>query len=96
MIEKIFGVLDKLPPLKKEKNPNVAAMIGFFFGGIGLLLYGFSFIDLLIGISITLVAWLSFQNIDPLLGYFGGMIIAGLYGYFRALGSNRRLREQAS
>jgi hypothetical protein len=91
MIDKILGVLDKLPPLKKEKNPNVAAIIGFFLGGIGLLIYGFSFIDLLIGIAITIVAWLSFQNIDPLLGYFSGMIIAGLYGYFRALNSNRRL-----
>lgn len=92
MIEKIFAVLDKLPPLKKEKNPNLAAIIGFLFGGIGLLIYGFSFIDMLIGISITILVWLSFQGIDPLLGYFGGMIVAGLYGYFRALSSNRNLR----
>lgn len=91
MIDKIFTVLEKLPPLKKEKNPNLAAIIGFLFGGIGLLFYGFSFIDLLIGISITLLLWLSFQGIDPLLGYFGGMIVAGLYGYFRALSSNRNL-----
>lgn len=91
MIEKIFAVLDKLPPLNKEKNPNLAAIIGFFFGGIGLLVYGFSFTDMLIGISITILVWLSFQGIDPLLGYFGGMIVAGLYGYFRALSSNRNL-----
>ena len=91
MINKIIEVLDKLQPLKKEKKPNVAAIIGFFFGGIGLLFYGFSFIDLIIGMSITIVAWLSFKNIDPFLGYFGGMLIAGLYGYFRALSSNRRI-----
>jgi hypothetical protein len=91
MINKILEILDKLPPLRKEKNPNVAAIIGGLFGGIGLLFYGFSFIDLLIGISIPNLAWLSFRNIDPLLGYFGGMLIAGLYGYFRALSSNRRI-----
>jgi len=91
MINKILEILDKLPPLRKEKNPNVAAIIGFLLGGIGLLFYGFSFIDLIIGMSIAIVAWLSFKNIDPLLGYFGGMLIAGLYGYFRALSSNRRI-----
>jgi len=94
MIDKIFSILNKLPPLKKEKRPNIAAIIGFFFGGIGLLLYGFSFIDMLIGISITILVWLSFKGIDPLLGYFGGMILAGLYGYFRALGSNKKLRDE--
>ncbi|MFT6895855.1 MAG: hypothetical protein ACJA13_000252 [Paraglaciecola sp.] len=41
VIEKIFSILNKLPPVKKEKNPNLAALIGFLFGGIGLLVYGF-------------------------------------------------------
>lgn len=91
MLDKIFETLDRLPPLKNKKNPNIAAMLGFFLGGIGLLLYGFSFIDLLIGMSITLLVWLGFKGVDPMLAYFGGMLIAGLYGYFRTLSSNRRI-----
>lgn len=91
MINKILEILDILPPLRKEKNPNAAAIIGFLFGGIGLLFYGYSFIDLIIGLSIAIVSWLSFNTIDPLLGYFGGMLIAGLYGYFRVLSSNMRV-----
>lgn len=94
MIDKIFSVLDRLPPLKKEKDPNIAAAVGLFFGVIGLLIYGFVFIDMLIGISITILVWLSLKNIDPFLGFFGGNILAGLYGYFRVIGSNKKHRGE--
>ena len=91
MIDAIFSVLDKLPPLRKEKNPNLAAAIGFMFGGIGLLFYGFAFIDMLFALGLFVLLFVVLQGIDPSIGFLVGAIISGLYGYFRALSSNKKL-----
>ncbi|MFC1824447.1 hypothetical protein ACFL9T_17190 [Thermodesulfobacteriota bacterium] len=91
MIDKVFSLIGQLPPLRKVKNPNIAAALAFFFGFIGMLLYGMSFIDIIIGISIAILAGLALGFVDPVLGYLTGMIVAAIYSYFRVLTSNRKL-----
>jgi len=35
----IKRLFEKLPPITEKKNPLIAGILGFFFGGIGLGLY---------------------------------------------------------
>ncbi|MDH5180946.1 MAG: hypothetical protein OEZ39_15635 [Gammaproteobacteria bacterium] len=91
MIDKVFSLIGQLPPLSNEKNPNIAAALAFFFGFIGMIIYGMSFIDIIIGISIAILAGLSLGPVDPILGYLAGMLVAAIYSYFRVLTSNRKL-----
>jgi uncharacterized membrane-anchored protein YitT (DUF2179 family) len=35
----LIGLMDNLPALQSEKNPVLAGLIGFLFGGIGLGIY---------------------------------------------------------
>ena len=93
-----FEFMDRLPPLKKEKNPGLASVLGFFFGGIGLGLYFLSFIDFLIPIGITILATILLSVVNTELGFIGvlgGAIVASLWGYFRVLNSNERLEKAA-
>lgn len=84
MLDVIYKAFDKLPPLSTERNPNVACLVGFLFGGIGIGIYFRSFVDfvLLLGTVIALTVTLGE------IGYLGGMVVAALYGYFRVLSSN--------
>lgn len=88
MIEQMEALFKKLGPLKAEKSPAVAAVWGFFLGGIGLGIYLLSFIDfiipILVGFFIIYVAG------DP--GWFVGALVASAYGYFRVSASNEMLR----
>jgi hypothetical protein len=79
--------LDKLPPLKRKTNANLACLIGLLAGGIGLALYFRTFVDLVIPVAISLVIVLAFADV----GMIGGAIIAALYGYARSHTSNERL-----
>ncbi len=84
-----------LPPLRKERNPVKAAIIGFLFGGIGLGLYFKSMIDFLIpvgfAIATTAVAAMSAGPTPGTAGFLGGCMIAARWGYYRARQSNARL-----
>ncbi|MDM3858530.1 MAG: hypothetical protein PT118_01520 [Aphanizomenon gracile PMC644.10] len=87
MLEPIQKLMNSLPPLHAKKEPTVALIVGILFGGIGLGIYFRSFVDfvLLFGIAIAI----TFAFGDP--GIVAGVILAGLYGYFRAVESNKRV-----
>ncbi len=87
MLEVIEKLMDALPSLKSEKKPTLSLVIGLLFGGIGLGIYFRSFVDfiLLLGILIAL----TYSVGDA--GVVAGAIVAGLYGYFRAVNSNKKL-----
>jgi hypothetical protein len=57
------------------------------FGGIGLGLYFVSIVDFVIPIGLAIVGTVILGPI----GYLGGAIVAGLWGFFRATDSNERL-----
>jgi predicted permease len=86
-MEIIDNLMARLPVLKGKKNPSLACIIGFLAGALGLAIYFRSIIDLffLLAVSITLSTMFGFY------GYFGGAVLAALYGYFRAQESNQRL-----
>jgi hypothetical protein len=94
VFDKLFSLIEKLQPLRKKKNPNVAAGLAFFFGIIGMLIYGMSFIDIVFGIAFVLVATLTLGQVDPVLGFLVGMLVGAIYSYFRVLSSNRNLNKE--
>ncbi len=80
---------NSMPVLGARKSPEISAILGFVLGGIGLGIYHRSVIDLLLPIFLVLL-------LSPLhlFGLFGGMVFAGVYGYFRAANSNHRRGEK--
>lgn len=91
MFDQLVKALAKLPALERERRPNVAAAIGFFFGGIGLGIYFRSFIDFVLPIAITILLIVGSNQLGTglaSLGWLAGAIIASLYGYYRAQQSN--------
>jgi hypothetical protein len=78
-----------LPILKGDKNPGMAAVIGFVTGGIGLSIYLRSFIDALVPIVLYVAVFIAYEQaaaFGPLLG----AIVSGVYGYARVQNSNTR------
>jgi hypothetical protein len=92
MFELLVKGLGKLPVLKRDRSPNVAAAVGFLLGGVGLGIYFRSFIDFLVPLAIVIGLAATSSVIAGLasLGWLAGAVIAGLYGYFRAQQSNER------
>ncbi len=93
------AMLDKhLPPLGRPKHPGLAALLGALTGGIGLAIYFRSVRDLFpveVAGGLILVASLVAGR-DPLrdpllLASLLAPVVGGLYGYWRAQSSNRRL-----
>lgn len=84
----IFKLLDKIEPLKKKKNPSIALIVGFIFGGVGLCIYFRTVIDILITVSISVLLAVTLN--------FGGVLlgatVSGLWGYFRVIASNEKFR----
>jgi hypothetical protein len=84
------------PPLRRT-NPQLAAAIGFLFGGIGLAIYFRSFVDFVVPIGIAIIAQLVVTKLvgaDVVLGWLAGAIIASIYGLSRSVDSNNRLEQQ--
>lgn len=86
----LLELLDRLPPLKIRVSPNRALVIGLLTGCIGLPIYFRSQTDFFILILVQIL-------IVALAGTFtlpGAIAICisyqGLYGYLRAVISNRR------
>jgi hypothetical protein len=90
----MFPLLGKLPVLTAKKSPVGALLIGCVFGCIGLAIYFRSLIDF--------VAPLVFVFLGAMLhnltgyGWVIGALLAGAYGFCRALESNDRLSAAAS
>jgi hypothetical protein len=97
MMEWINQLLDKLPPLRATKNPGLAALLGLLLGGIGLGLYFWSFVDFLVPLVIVVGLSLVFGQTNVAgIGWLGGAIIAGGWGYLRAQNSNARLHPAST
>jgi hypothetical protein len=81
-----------LPPVKKERSPVKAAIIGVLFGGLGLGLYFKSVIDFLIPmlLYIASMAVLTVNTTGSAVGVLGAATVAGRWGYYRARQSNAR------
>jgi hypothetical protein len=88
-----------LPPLAKPKSPGLAALIGVLTGGIGLAVYFRSIRDLFpveVAVGISVIGSLAF-GVNPLrVGQIVAPVAGGLYGYWRAQSSNRRLAIPAA
>src|SRR5208283_1039913 len=85
---------DRMRPLKKERSPVKAAIIGFIFGPIGVGLYFKSVIDFLIPelfYIATLTVLVATHKTVHGAGIIGVLTIAGRWGYYRARQSNERL-----
>jgi hypothetical protein len=79
----IHALLADLPPIREKKNPLVAGVLGFLFGGIGLGLYFGSWKDFLYPI-LTL---LGLAIVLPGIGIVVGVLLTTIWGIVRAANS---------
>jgi hypothetical protein len=91
LFDPVWSFLYKLPPLGRRTRPWLAAVIGFAFGGIGLVFYFRKLADILVLATFVIAAGAIGAVVD-----FGGWwwVLAGVasfYGFLRAESSNRRL-----
>lgn len=87
MLDIIHEILDGMKPLKSEKDPTIACVVGFLFGSLGLGIYFQSFIDFVMPLFFLIVANLMIGE----LGLFTVWILTAVYGYHRAISSNAKL-----
>lgn len=89
-LDKSLGIIDNLKPLKAKKSPVIAAVSGFFCGGIGLGIYFQSWLDFFVPIAIWIVVAViaipTAEALDVL-----ACIFCCFYGYRRAVTSNAKL-----
>lgn len=90
MAQVLIAMMDRLPVLFRVRNPGVAGLLGFCFGGIGLAIYFRSLVDLIIPVLLAILFAILFKNLAAA-GWLAGAVVAGLYGISRAVSSNRRL-----
>jgi hypothetical protein len=85
--------MTKFPPLRKHRQPGLAALIGAVTGGIGLAIYFNSLRDLLpveAAGGLVLLGSLT-AGVEPFqVAPFVVPAVGGLYGFLRARSSNRR------
>ena len=88
-----MGPLSRLPPLSRRRNPALALVLGFLFGGIGLGIYFWSWRDLLVALVIgAIVALIGLAvGFEPLPSSILAGGVVGVYGRLRAIDSNERL-----
>jgi hypothetical protein len=89
----IESALRALPVLRKTKNPTMALIIGFLFGGLGLAIYFRKVIDLFIPIFAVILLEIFHSQFrgQGELYILGGAVVAAAYGYMRATSSNQAL-----
>ena len=89
------GLLEILPPLRKPKRPNLAALFGMVGGATALGIYLWSFVDFIVGVIITCACLMIVMQQPELGAVLGAFVwgISGLWGYLRVMDSNRRLLE---
>ncbi len=85
----VARLIERLPPLKRRREPSVAAVWGFLFGGIGLGIYFRSWIDFFFPVVIWLCLSIVALPTGEILLLLAPVFCA-IYGYFRAETSNRR------
>jgi hypothetical protein len=82
MLATIENVMRHLPPPRKERNANVACLIGFMLGSIGLAIYLRTVIDCVVPIAIYLALFIVTQGATEVSWLVSSVIVA-IYGYFR-------------
>ncbi|MGA3237423.1 MAG: hypothetical protein ABSG03_14060 [Bryobacteraceae bacterium] len=80
----IKALLEDLPPLRKKKNPLIAALAGFFLGGVGLGLYLQSWKDCVYPILVFILLSIIFPGV----GTIAALFFAAIWGFARASGSS--------
>ena len=85
MLSGIENLMRTLPPPAKQRNENIACLIGFLFGGIGLAFYLRTVIDFVFPFSIAIALVVVYPG-PP--AWLAGAIVAALYGYFRVKFAN--------
>ena len=83
MLTDVENLMRQLPPPAKQRNENLACLIGFLFGGIGLAIYLRTVVDFVFPVAIGLALLLIYP---PTI--LAGAVIAALYGYFRVKFAN--------
>jgi hypothetical protein len=81
----IKHLLKDLPRLERKKNPFIAGMLGFFFGGVGLGLYFQSWKDFVYPVLI----FIGLSIVFPGLGTLTAIIFTAIWGVVRAVDSGR-------
>jgi hypothetical protein len=76
-------LLGDLPTIREKKNPIIAGILGFLFGGIGLGLYFQSWKDFLYPILVMI----GLTIIIPGIGMIVAIILTTFWGIFRAANS---------
>jgi len=82
----IQKLIEDLPPLKVKKNPLLAGILGFLFGGLGIGLYFQSWKD---GVYLVVVFLMLSFLLAPLVvvGPLIALLFAGVWGFARAANS---------
>ena len=83
----MFDLLDNMDPLHEKKDPTISFILGFFCGGIGLGIYFRSLVDAIMPLVVLVILSVAI----PVGGTIFGAILAGLYGYYRAVSSNKMI-----
>ncbi len=79
----IKALLEDLPPIREKKNPLIAGILGFLFGGVGLGLYFQSWKDFFYPILVMI----GLSIIIPGLGTIVAIIFTTIWGIVRAANS---------
>lgn len=91
----VWKMTEQLQPLKARKDPMLAAIFGFCFGGIGLGIYFQSLLDFVLPVVIWLVVLILAAPTGELLAIMAPVFCA-IYGYRRAVSSNAKLSPPAT
>jgi hypothetical protein len=90
IIRNAYAIADQMEPLKKKKDPAVAAVLGFAFGGVGLGLYLESWMDFLLPWGILMVIVILGIPFGEAPVIFAPVFWA-IYAYRRVKASNAKL-----
>src|SRR5689334_13477380 len=90
VVRSAFAVADKMEPLKKKKDPVIAAICGAALGGVGLGIYLESWLDFFVPWCMLLFL-LVFAVPTAGVSTFLIPIFWAVYGYRRVKASNEKL-----
>ena len=99
MFSAITELMSKLPPLKRKKEPTLASFLDLCWGGFGIGLYLWSFIDFVLATGSWIAVWvvlLQGLHLNVYFVAFCNSLFQATYGYFRVLSSNEILSAHDS
>jgi hypothetical protein len=90
-LEQVTRISNPFPPLKTQKSPRLAFVLGFLFNGIGLGIYFRSWVDLIVPTIASIVWLMLIAALHHSELWIGVLAIGGLWGLLRTVSSNERL-----